>query len=96
MDRERLREKLELNSQVMRFAPIASIVYRQAVLLALAGEREAAERQFVRAASVYPGDLETAIKIMSEVAERHPAELTPLIKLAALKLAEWRAAQGKR
>ncbi len=96
MDRERLREKLELNSQVMRFAPIASIVYRQAVLLALAGEREAAERQFVRAASVYPGDLETAIKIMREVAERHPAELTPLIKLAALKLAEWRAAQGKR
>jgi O-antigen ligase len=96
MDRERVGEKLDLNSRVMRFAPIASVVYRHAALLALAGDLGAAERQLARAASVYPDDLETAIKIMSEAAVGQPAELTPLIKSAALKLAERRATRGER
>jgi len=87
LDRERLEEKLALNGRAMRFAPIASVVYRQAMLLALAGKQEAAQEQFVRAARVYPGDLRTALKIMSEVATRHPAEVTPLIKLALHMLA---------
>jgi hypothetical protein len=96
LDRERLREKREINARVMRFAPIAGVVYRQAILLALDGERESAERQLVRASRVYPGELPTAIKIMSEEVAKHPAELAPLIKLATIKLAEQRAAQGGR
>jgi len=96
LDRERLNEKLELNSRVMRFAPIASVVYRQAALLALSGEREAAESQLAQAARVYPGDLEIAIRNMSAAAARNPVELTPLIKSAGSKLADWRAVQSKR
>lgn len=96
LDRERLREKREINTRVMRFAPIAGVVYRQAILLALAGERESAERQLARAARVYPDELPAAIRIMSEEVAKHPAELTPLLKLAAVKLAERRAARGER
>jgi len=33
---------------------------------------------------------------MSEEVAKHPAELAPLIKLATIKLAEQRAAQGGR
>jgi O-antigen ligase len=93
LDRERLREKREISARVMRFAPTAGVVYRQAIWLALAGERESAERLLERASRVYPGDLENAIKIMNEASARHPAELAPLIKLAA-KLAERRAASA--
>jgi len=96
LDRERLREKREINARVMRFAPIAGVVYRQAILLALDGDLESAERQLVRASRVYPDELPTAIKIMSEEVTKHPAELAPLIKLATIKLAERRAAQGGR
>ena len=96
LDRERLREKREINARVLRFAPIAGVVYRQAILLALDGDLESAERQLVRASRVYPDELPTAIKIMNEEVAKHPAELAPLIKLATVKLAERRAAQGGR
>jgi len=96
LDRERLREKREINGRVMRFAPIAGVVYRQAILLALEGDLESAERQLVRASRVYPDELPTAIKIMGEEVAKHPAELAPLIKSATVKLAERRAAQGGR
>lgn len=96
LDGGRLREKLELNGRVMRFAPVAGVVYRQAILLALAGEADAAASQFSRAARVYPIDLPTAIRILNEHAPRHPVELTPLIKLAEIEIARRRAAQGRR
>lgn len=92
----RLREKREINGRVMRFAPIAGVVYRQAMLLALAGDREAAAREFERAASVYPGELEHTLKILREEAARHPAELTPLLELATAKVAQLRARHRKQ
>jgi hypothetical protein len=96
LDGARTLEKLELNSRVMRFAPIAGVVYRQAMLLALAGERGPAARQLELAARVYPADLPATIKILGELAARHPAELTPLLELATAKWAEWRKLQGKQ
>lgn len=95
LDRERLREKQEINTRVMRFAPTAGVVYRQAIWLALDGQHESAERLLERASRVYPGDLENAIKSMKEASLRHPAELAPLIKSAA-KLSERRATRGAR
>jgi O-antigen ligase len=92
---ERLREKREINSRVMRFAPIAGVVYRQAILLALEGNQDGAAREFARAASVYPGELEATLKILREAAARHPVELTPLLELATAKSAQLRAARGK-
>jgi O-antigen ligase len=96
LDGERLREKVAINGRVMRFAPISSVAYRQAILLALAGEAAAAERQLARAARVYPSDLPAAMETMKEAARRHPSELAPLIKSAAAKHAARRAARGQR
>ena len=94
LDGVRTLEKLELNSRVMRFAPIASVVYRQAMLLALAGERGPATRQLELAARVYPDELQATMKILGELAARHPAELTPLLELATAKLTDWRKSQS--
>lgn len=96
LEGDRLREKREINGRVMRFAPISNVVYRHAILLALEGDSLSAERQLVRAARVYPSELPAVIKIMSEAAAQHPVELTPLIKLAAAKHAEWLAALKRR
>jgi O-antigen ligase len=82
LDESRLREKLELNGRVLRFAPIAGVAYRQALLLALAGEAAAAARQLERAARVYPDELPTAMRMLAQRVERHPAELKPLLELA--------------
>jgi len=45
---DRLREKLEFNARAMHFAPGSVVVYRQALLLALAGDRAAAMQQLER------------------------------------------------
>ena len=91
LDAERVREKVAINGRVMRFAPISSVVYRHAILLALAGDGAGAERQLGRAASVYPHDLPATMRLLDEVALRHPSELAPLIKSAATMHAAWRA-----
>jgi O-antigen ligase len=96
LDRERLGEKRAINNRVLRFAPSAGVVYRQAILLALDGEPTSALRELDRAARVYPDDLEAAIKIMGGAATRHPAELAPLIKSASVRLDERRAARAPR
>ena len=49
-----MTDKLTVNSQAMRAFPIDDVVYRQAMLLALAGEDEAARRQWDRAVVSFP------------------------------------------
>ena len=93
VDRTRLREKLELNGRVLRFAPLEVVAFRQAQLLALAGEREAARRQFAQAARVYPAESQAAADAVRALAAKHPAEGGPLLELAAEILAEQRAAR---
>jgi len=95
LDGERTREKLELNGRVMRFAPISMVAYRQAMLLALAGDQAAAARQFERAVRVYPYDVDTNLNLLKKLAVRHPAELRPLLELAALRSAEGHKARAK-
>jgi O-antigen ligase len=82
-----LREQLELNTRAMRFAPVAAVVYRQAVLLALAGHREAAGVQLGRALRVYPDEAEDFVHELEELARRHPVEVKPLLELATEKFA---------
>ncbi len=88
---DRLKEKLELNSRAMRFAPVSVVVYRQALLLALAGEREAALTQLERAMRVYPAELQSVIPQLAALALRQPREFTPLLESAAARSAEIRA-----
>lgn len=82
-----LREQLALNTRVMRFAPVGPVVYRQALLLALGGEGEAALRQLERALRVYPEDAAAAVSELESMLRGHPAEVRPLLELAAAKLA---------
>jgi O-antigen ligase len=91
-----LQERLELNTRAMRFAPVAAVAYRQALLLALAGDREAALVQLARALRAYPADAEKFFSELEELARRHPAEMTPLLELATAKLAPRSARHGQR
>jgi O-antigen ligase len=85
VDADRLGTQLELNTRAMHVAPLDAVVYRQAFLLALAGEREAARTQLERALIVYPREAAAFISELAELARRHPAEMMPLLELAAEK-----------
>jgi len=93
VSRERLREKIELNARVMRFAPIDAVLIRQAALLALAGERDAAHRQLRQMGRAYPSAVAGAYRSFEEMKARHPAEMAHLLELAASILAETREAR---
>jgi len=83
---ERLREKLELTTRAMHFAPTSVVVYRQALLLALAGESAAATRQLEWAMRAYPEDIKDVIAELAPLARRRPDAFAPLQDLAAAKL----------
>lgn len=96
MDRAQLGEKLELVSRVMRFAPVDVVVYRHALLLALAGNGEAALEQLERSLRAYPGEAASIVAELEKLSLRHPVELSPLLELAAAKLAEARGSPERR
>jgi len=85
VDETRLQDKLALVTRAMHFAPVDVVVYRHALLLALAGEREAALAQLDRSLAAYPGEAEAVAAELAELAQRHPAEFTPLLELATAK-----------
>jgi O-antigen ligase len=85
VNEEELRQKLDLNQRVMRLAPGHSAVYRQAMLLALAGEREAALTQLSRSIEVYPAELPRMLPMLEKLARRYPERFGPLLELAAAK-----------
>jgi O-antigen ligase len=76
-----LQAKLALNSQVIRYVPIATVAYRQAFLLAQAG-RAAEARQILRAAIwSYPAN--AAVKQqLTGLAEKDPAHFAALLEFA--------------
>jgi O-antigen ligase len=77
-----LRDKIELSSRAMRFMPGDLEVYRHALLLALADEREAALTHLEWASRVYPHRLPAVVDTLAQVARRHPDKLEPLLALA--------------
>ncbi len=86
LNEDRLRDKLDLSARATRFAPVSYVVYRHALLLALAGEREAALRWLEQAARAYPEDLrETHVELVG-LARRYPEAFTPLLELTTGKL----------
>ena len=80
---DRLSDKLSLNERAMRFMPIATVVYRQAWLLALANRQEEALAQLNRAIWAYPGDLPAAKKELMDLAEKYPDQFTALLEFTA-------------
>ncbi len=76
---EGLADKLAVNSLAMRAFPIDDVVYRQAMLLALAGEDEAARRQWERAVASFPGLRDSALLVLRRRVEDGVSGLAPLL-----------------
>ncbi|MFZ2525600.1 MAG: Wzy polymerase domain-containing protein [Candidatus Ferrigenium altingense] len=89
---ERIEAKLELNTRVMRFAPIGAAAYRQALLLAQAGRQEQAKAALEQAIWSYPEDFAGARRQMAELAEKDSAHFSALLEFALQKEQEYRRA----
>ena len=86
---QHIKEKLALNTRVMRFVPTGAVVYRQALLLAQVGELEQAQAVMVQAIWSYPGNFGPAHKQMIEMAEKDPAHFSALLEFALQKAQEY-------
>lgn len=76
---EGLADKLTVNTRAMRAFPIDDVVYRQAMLLALAGEEEAARRQWDLAVVSFPGFRDVALRVLRRRVEDGVSGLAPLL-----------------
>ena len=73
LDRDDLEAKVELNTRVLRFIPIPTTVFRQAILMSLEGDHEEAVRIFSRLATIYPQTLRDFLKSLDRMAQDDPA-----------------------
>ncbi len=89
---DHVKEKLALNTRVMHFVPIGAVVYRQALLLAQAGQLEQAETMLEQAIWSYPGGFGHAHKQMIGLAEKDPANFSALLEFGLQKAQEYHRA----
>jgi O-antigen ligase len=82
LDREEVADKLELNTQVMHFAPTRETVYRQATLLALANQPQAARSMLTHALAAYPNGAAEFIQTAHALETHEAAAIEPLRALA--------------
>ncbi len=85
-DRSHLKDKLALNTRVLRLMPVPELAYRQVLLLALNGEREAALLQLDRAVAVFPDKLKYFIPEARRAAQGEPGTLGEIVDKALEKL----------
>ena len=83
-----IAEKLELNAQVMHFAPTQFLVYQQALLLGLQGDEPAAQLMLKRALLVYPAGANDFLKGLAELEAESQNRLDPLRATAQVFLQE--------
>ncbi len=84
---ERLPEKLEFTARAVHFSPDSFVVYSYALLLALAGEREAALVQLDRSLRVYPGGAGEVVAQLKKLAQSRPEAFMPLLESVAARSA---------
>ncbi len=80
---ENLAGRLLLNERVIGFTPIPALVYRQVLLLALAGRTAESQALLIRARRAYPAvppEFELGLK---NLAREYPARFRPLLESAA-------------
>lgn len=90
-----LTQKLARNSRVMRFIPVASLVYKQAFLLAQSGRVEDAKDMLKQAIWSYPQDAD-ARKQLVKLAEKDPAHFAALLEFALRTEQEYASAIHNR
>ena len=85
VDTDHLKDKLAVNGRAMQLFPIDDVTYRQAMLLALNGEQDEAERLWTLAALSYPEELEMATLVVRRRVEDGLDNLRPLLEYAERK-----------
>jgi len=80
LNKENLSGKLEVNGRAMQAAPINEIVFRQAILLGLNGEHQAAARQFDLAAAAYSRDAEVVVSLLKRKFLKGETGVLPLLQ----------------
>lgn len=85
VDEQYIKEKLTLNTQVMRFVPIGSVTYRQALLLAQDGQQLQAQIILNQAIWSYPGDFPRHRQKLIAMAVKDPAHFSALLEFALQK-----------
>jgi O-antigen ligase len=73
-----ISEKIRFNQRLRHFAPVAEIEYREAALLAQAGQTRQAMAQFERAAYAYPGQTKVYLPRFFALAQSDPANYAAL------------------
>ena len=75
------KQHLFLNTRALRFSPQPRLVYRQALLLALADRPQEAREQLLRARRAYREPAEFAVDL-AQLARIHPERMRPLLESA--------------
>ena len=83
-----IAEKIEMNAQVMHFAPTSTLVYQQALLLGLQGDVPAAQLMLKRALLVYPAGARDFLKEFTRLDAQNRNKLDPLRETAQIFLQE--------
>jgi O-antigen ligase len=81
---DHIKQKLALGANVMRFMPIATVIYRQAFLMAQDGQLAGAKQLMEQAIWSYPGNGD-AHQLLVSLAEKDPAHFSALLEFAAQK-----------
>jgi O-antigen ligase len=81
---DRIKQKIAFGAIVMRFTPIAPVVYRQAFLLAQDGQLEPAKQLLDQAIWSYPGN-KNARQQLLDLAEKDPARFSALLEFVNQK-----------
>ena len=81
---DHLKEKIALNTNVVRFVPVAKAVYRQAFFLAQNGQLEEAKRILEQSIWSYPGDNEAQQQLV-KLAKEDPKHFSALLEFALQK-----------
>jgi len=77
---QNLSGRLLLNGRVIRFTPVSVLIYRQVLLLALAGRLPEAQALLVRVRRVYPAVPREFERDLARLAREHPERFLPLIE----------------
>jgi O-antigen ligase len=84
MNADFIKQKLAVGSNVMRFIPVAPVVYRQVFFLAQDGQLVQAEQLMEQAIWSFPGNGNAHQQLLS-LAEKDPAHFSALLEFAAQK-----------
>jgi hypothetical protein len=79
---DHLSDKLTVNGRAMSTFPIDDVVYRQAMLLALAGDEQAAKLQWRRALAAFPHQRDISLLILRRRVDDGLEALRPLLVYA--------------